>query len=94
MRSPLLAFVLSALLLAMFAMALIYGVRLHSEWTLWAVVISGALWGIGAMFPVWQRGDVIVNAVFNSSAASAAVFAGLTALTSDQVAAAMKLLHR
>jgi hypothetical protein len=94
MRSPLVSFVITAALGASLYIALDYGRQLHSEWTYWGIIVSGFLWWVGAMLPVWFERAVRVPAVLNSGAASAAVFAGLTSLTEQQVTAAMNLLHR
>jgi hypothetical protein len=78
--SPLNKTLLSGVLLAAFFIALQQGVAYGPESTFWGVILSSFLWLLASLIPTWWNKATSASAAFNSSAAAAAVFAGLTAL--------------
>jgi hypothetical protein len=81
MLSRLLKLVLTATLIATFAFAIYGGEKLGPAYAFMGAIVSGILWWLAAVVPFWwERQETIVSGLFNSCAASAAVFAGLAAL--------------
>lgn len=74
-------------LLAAFLAAFLFGIRTDSIYTFWGILGSGLLWWLASTIPVWVRKAVLAPAIFNSGAASAAVFAGMVALPATQLQA-------
>lgn len=82
--------ILVALFIA-FAVAFFYGVEISPLYTFWGVLASGFLWWLASAIPAWRPSATLAPATFNSAAASAAVFAGMAALPSDQLAVVLRL---
>ncbi len=80
MRTVLRSSVITAFMLALFGFSIWSGARVGESWTFSGVVLSGALWLRASIIPTWVPKAIVAPSVFNSAAAAAAVFAGLTAL--------------
>ena len=91
MVSPAIRFVLTAILVSTFYLAFRYGLTYGPEWTYWGVIVSGILWLLASLAPVWGATH-LTPAALNSTAASAAVFAGLTALSRGDIMNALRML--
>ena len=85
MPSRLSSSLISIAVITAYVIAVWSGPQFGIKWSYWGAVVSGFLWLLASLIPTWNRQALLAPAVLNSTAAAAAVFAGLSALPAETI---------